>query len=83
MCQIPVSDLPTGTIQHFNIVIETFICHWVNHGWLGGMVPVVRLIGGIFLCRKWPRRVDPTGEATEGVSRPHWPLRLVRPKDEH
>ena len=40
-------------------------------------------IGGIFLCQRWPCRVNPTGEATEDIQRPHWPLGLGWPKDEN
>ena len=42
-----------------------------NHRWLGGTGTVVRGIVGIFLCWKWPCRVDLTREATEGVQCPH------------
>ena len=40
-------------------------------------------LGGIFLCQRWTRYLEPTVEASEGVWRPHRPLQPGHSQDEY
>ena len=54
-----------------------------NRGGHGGTWPINTWLRAIFLCQQWPRCFNPTGEATEGVRRPHQPLWPGWPQDEY
>ena len=54
-----------------------------NQGGYVGTWIVYKGLDGVFLCRRRYRRLEPTGEAIEGVQRPHRPLRPGRPQNEY